>query len=142
MTSIQRQQFATESRPTNRTVAAAPQPASQWAGRVPSSNNNMITPLGSVSQPIMSRPAPIPSKKNNAWGSGGKATVVRAKAPPGSVAVAAANQGPQGGTATKFMAKEQKKEAQTKTNNNNNSNKSVKKKNKQKDELRALAFGK
>jgi hypothetical protein len=142
MTSIQRQQFATESRPTNRTVAAAPQPASQWAGRVPSSNYNMITPLGSVSQPIMSRPAPIPSKKNNAWGSGGKATVVRAKAPPGSVAIAAANQGPQGGTATKFMAKEQKKEAQTKTNNNSNNNKSGKKKNKQKDELRALAFGK
>ena len=129
MTSIQRQQFATESRP--KAMAAAPQPVSQWAG-----GRATITPVASLSQPTTSRSAPIASKKNSAWGSGGKATVVRAKAPPGSVAVAAASQGPQGGTATKFMAKQQKKESQAKTTNNNN------KKMKQKDELRALAFGK
>ena len=43
--------------------------------------------------------------------------MVRAKASPGSVAVAAANQGPQGGSATKFMAKQSKQQAAANQNN-------------------------
>ena len=68
--------------------------------------------------------------------------MVRAKASPGSVAVAAANQGPQGGSATKFMAKQSKQQAAANQNNGSKSNGgNSQKKKKQKDELRALAFG-
>jgi hypothetical protein len=95
--------------------------------------------------PSLGRPNTVPSKKgtSNVWGSGGgntAATLVRASAPPGSVRVGAAGQeGPQGGTATRFMAQEKKKQAQA--NNNNNNNQSNGKKKKERDELRALAFG-
>ena len=87
----------------------------------------------------------VPSgKKKGAWGNGagaGPKSVKQGTATPVnpnlSVASAAANQGPQGGTATKFMAKETK---QQKAALNNSQNKGIKKK-KEKDELRQLAFG-
>jgi hypothetical protein len=149
MTSIQRQQYATESRPTRAATASTTQPASKWVGRAPSSNIAPPTMEAAAAlnfgrtmcQPVsVSRPASIPSKKNSAWGSGGKATIVRAKAPPGSVAVAVASQGPQGGTATKFMAKQQKQQSKNESSKPNNNNNGKKKKT-QNDELRALAFG-
>ena len=85
----------------------------------------------------------VPTGKNKgAWGNGaGPKSVKQATATPVkpnlSVASAAANQGPQAGTATKFMAKQTK---QQKAAQNNNTNKGSKKK-KEKDELRQLAFG-
>ena len=92
--------------------------------------------------PPVSRLQTIPGKTKSAWGgTGGVSTVVRAKAPPGSVAVAAANAKPQIGTATKFMAKEMKLEAWTKANGSNSNIGSKGKKKKQNDELRRLAFG-
>ena len=52
-------------------------------------------------------------KKKNAWGTGAAPTsVVQGKQAVASVASAAANQGPQGGTATKFMAKQKKQQNQ------------------------------
>ena len=77
------------------------------------------------------------SKKKAAWGAPGSATSVRVKGAPGSVTAAAASQGPQAGTATKFMAKEQK---QQKQQQNGTGGKKKKKKKNQKNELRSLAF--
>ena len=78
-------------------------------------------------------------KKKSAWGAAGPSTAARVKATPGSVAVAAANQGPQTGSATKFMAKQQKQQQQQQQQQQNAGNKKKKKK-KQSNELRALAF--
>jgi len=93
--------------------------------------------------PAQTRAAPLPNtiagKKKNAWGSSGTTSVVRAKAPPGSVSVAAAKAAakPQKATATSYMAKE------TKANNQAASKAAgkKKKKGKQNNELRQLAFG-
>ena len=93
-------------------------------------------------------PRVVPSKKKAAWkGTGGKATAVRAKAPVGSVAAHAAQEGPQGGTATKYMAqakKEERKQKQQESQQNQGGGNGMSKKARQKkknDELRALAFG-
>jgi hypothetical protein len=144
MTSLKRQQFAQASRRTP-VVAAAPAAAaaSNWGGnsRVmrPPANFNTTTAARPLTQPVIGRTV-LPGKKKNSWGGNSKATVVRAGAQPGSVSVAAAAQGPQGGSATKFMAKQEKKQASA--NNNNQPKANGKKKKKAKDELRALAFGK
>jgi hypothetical protein len=88
-----------------------------------------------VSTPALGRSiAPIPVKTAKAWGGESSSSVLRAKAKPGTVSVAAAQQGPQGGTATKFMAKECKQAKQA-------GSVPKKSKKKQNDELRALAFG-
>lgn len=85
---------------------------------------------------------PLPSRSvpKNAWGgaTGSASTVVRAKAPPGSVAVAAASPA-QPGSATKFMAKEQKQQKLAPLQDSTKKQQGGKKK--QKDELRQLAFG-
>lgn len=144
MSSLKRQQFSNNS--TSPIAAPAPAaPAPTWGG-VSTNATVMRPPAGAsttsfhrTTQPPPVRAAPVgfpntvQSKKKSAWGTGGTPTVVRAKAPPGSVSAAAASQGPQKGTATKFMAKEHKLHQQQKPNNN--------KKKKQNDELRALAFG-
>jgi hypothetical protein len=97
----------------------------------------------------MGRPGALPAKKaSNSWGgtraSGGVATAVMVKTAPGQVGAAAASQPLQGGSATKFMAKQQKKDKKVQQPNNGSvvggGKKSHKKK--EKDELRALAFGK
>ena len=82
----------------------------------------------------------VPGKKKGAWGgANGASTTLRAKAPPGSVAVAAANaQHPKKKTGTKFMAQEQKRESATNAAGGGNKKKKNGKKN---NELRQLAFG-
>jgi hypothetical protein len=113
---------------------------SSWGGNVQS---NMIkatpriaaTRKQALTQPVIGRQHTAPSHKSSAWGGGGKATVVRAKAQPGFVSAAAALQGPQGGSATKFMAKQQKKKVSQQQQNRK------KNKKKERDELKALAFG-
>ena len=90
-----------------------------------------------LTRPLVNKPG----VNKNAWGASGggsQAVVAAARAPPGSVGAAAVRQGPQGGTATKFMAKQQQKakkkpQQQPKQNQQKKSNKN---------ELRALAFGK
>ena len=149
MNSLKRQQVQTN----NTNVAAFARPAgnpSQWSGStakvmrqtVPSPLPASYATPFSLTQPVAAAMRPqtiISSKKKSSWGAGGNAKIVRTKAPPGSIGVAASMQGPQGGTATKYMAKQQKKEQHAKTSNNQQ-NKSKKKK--QKNELRDLAFGK
>jgi hypothetical protein len=84
-------------------------------------------------------PNVIPSAKTkNSWGAGTATVVAGAKAGSGALSIAAATRGPQGGTATKFMAKQQKllKKPQQQSNNGKTNKK------KEKDELRSLAFGK
>ena len=85
------------------------------------------------SSSTQARPAP-PTKRpgSNAWSGGPSSTVARAKQRPGSVAVAAAQQGSEKSTATKFMANEAKQSKKQETK---------KTKKKQNEELRALAFG-
>jgi hypothetical protein len=104
------------------------------------------TATPSVPQPAVPlRPGVVASKTKNAWGGGVSPTVVlKAGTKPGSVAVAAAAPMPTG-TATKFMAKEQKQEKQNQhqagTTGAGKSSKSGKSTKGQKDELRHLAFG-
>ena len=129
-----------------RQVAPPPLPAAFAAPRSVAQPPRSAAPR-SLTQPVAGamRPQTMASKKNSAWGAGGKSTVVRTKAAPGSVGAAAASQGPQGGSATKFMAKQQKKQKQAAKNggsNNSNQQQSKAKKKKQKNELRELAFGK
>jgi len=130
---------------------ASAQPSSQWGGASSNKSNVMrqvappplpaaySAPM-SLTQPAAAGMCPqvMASKKKSAWAAGGKSTVVRTKAPPGSVG--AAVQDPRGGTSTKYMAKQQKKQQAAKNNNNQQQNKAKKKK--QKNELRDLAFGK
>jgi hypothetical protein len=78
----------------------------------------------------------------NSWGSegggGSVAVIAAARTPPGTVGAAAIRQPPQGGLETKFMAKERKqskKQEQSAAAGTKINHKS------QKDELRALAFG-
>jgi hypothetical protein len=75
----------------------------------------------------------------NAWGSGSSAAVLTtARVPPRiGVASAAAHEGPQTGTATRYMAQQQKQPLVS----TNSAIALTKKKKKEKDELRALAFG-
>ncbi|KAG7365227.1 hypothetical protein IV203_038430 [Nitzschia inconspicua] len=147
MTSL-RQQLYNEELRVPHAKKATPAPSSQWKG--PSANASVVmnstvpAPVSTFSarhlQPIAPvLPTTVASKKKSAWGAGGPATVVRAKAPPGSVAIAAASQDPQLGTATKFMAKEQKKQIKNSNGSNGKTNGGGKKK--QKNELKALAFG-
>ena len=92
-----------------------------------------------VPPPARGIPGTVPGKGKSAWGgASGASTVVRTKAPPGSVTAAAARVEPKPQTATKFMAKESKQSKNVVPNNNNDA---AKKKKKQKDELRSLAFG-
>ncbi len=168
MNSLKRQQTQTNDR---KPAASTRSAASKWGGSSANASNVMRPvvppPLPaayaaprsvaqppvarsaaprSLTQPVAAamRPQTMATKKNSAWGAGGKSTVVRTKAAPGSVGAAAASQGPQGGSGTKFMAKQQKKQKQV-TNGNNNQQQqqqSKAKKKKQKNELRELAFGK
>ena len=144
MASLKRQQFTKEANVKSTFGVAAPPAPSTWgsgAGR----KKAMMKPAPTtaarpLTQPVAARSnTVIPSKKKNGWGSSGAATVVRAKARPGSVGIAAASQTPQGGTATKFMAKQQK---QQKKEQNNQTKPNGKTKKASKNELRALAFGK
>jgi hypothetical protein len=66
---------------------------------------------------------------------------VRAKSSPVSVTLAAANQTPQTGTATAFMAKKKKLQTQAQFSNTSGGNSKNKREKAQSDELRALAFG-
>jgi hypothetical protein len=84
-------------------------------------------------------PTTAPGKKKSAWGGTGATSVQKFKAAPGTVAIAAANEQPQSGTATKFMAKLTKQQNQV---NSSVVSGSKGKKKKENDELRALAFGK
>jgi len=145
---------------TTATIAAAPTPkppsnaSATWtagprltpsddvpsAAVTPPPGLRYVPPPPPVTAASLAKNSNIQINKKTAWSStgAGASVVQRAKAPPGSVAVAAANVGPQTGTATKFMAKELKKQqqaqAQQQSNKNNNSNK-------QKSELRQLAYG-
>ena len=110
-----------------------------------------IRPVGVAMQPIISRPGGVAqqAKNKSAWGGSGASSVVRAKASPVSVTVAAANQAPQSGTATAFMAKETKLQNHQQNQEGHNASAKAtpgggqsKKKKKQSAELRALAFGK
>ena len=149
-------------------ASAVPSPTTSWTAPPPlsaSSGNGLahpasayqrssvaqapraaIRPVGVAIQPVTSLPLPQGARNKGAWGSTGASSVVRAKASPVSVAVAAANQNPQNGTATAYMAKESKLQSQR-----NHASKATpgipgggqsKKKKKQSAELRALAFGK
>lgn len=124
MTSLKRQQFDDK------------KPAAKAISRP--SSGNVGSSWGAGPSVIHQQPTPqlVAGKKKQAWGGNGSTTVIRAKAPPGSVAVAAATQGPTMGSATKFMAKEAKQ--QTKANSGAGGPK--KNKGKQNDELKALAF--
>ena len=141
---------------TSSRIKAAPpqqqlQQRQQQQGYVPAHNTMAqatFPALQRSSQPAYPKVAgltgPVASKAGvakNAWGASGggsKAVVAAARAPPGSVGAAAAREGPQGGTATKFMAKQQQK-AKKKPQQQN---KQQQPKKSNKDELRALAFGK
>jgi len=117
-----------------------------------------LTKLGEISRvslfpslPLSAVQAPTPSQQyralaaplapkpkaqpKTAWGTKPSAArlAVQPKAPPAAtrVAAAAAQQGPQGGTATAYMAKAAKSKSTTKPNYN-----------KQNNQLRNLAFGK
>ncbi|CAJ1951926.1 unnamed protein product [Cylindrotheca closterium] len=126
-------------------------PASSWGGGGTNNSIRKPPPQAKTTQRMVAPPAmrpatipnAVPSKKNNAWGAAGKSTVTKTKATPGSVASAVASQGPQGGTATKFMAKQQKKKVPAQQQQQQEGQNGGKKKNKKKerDELRALAFG-
>lgn len=132
-------------------VAAPPQMTSSqkssggWTGAASSYSR----PAGNLTPFSSSRQFATGSgkKSSSAWaGTSSTSAVARAKAPPGSVAGYV--EGPQTGTATKYMAKASKQKSQQQQqhqNQNSNSSKNAgKKKNKkkEKDELRALAFGK
>lgn len=143
MVSLKRQQFE-EKKPT--ATLGRPVAGGQSWGNGPSIaavTPVVVGPFRAAYPTAPARPMAMPSlvasKKKQAWGGSGAATVVRAKAPPGSVAIAAASQGPKNGSATKFMAKQAKQETKASTAANTGGKK--KKKNKQNDELRALAFG-
>jgi hypothetical protein len=109
---------------------------------------NRPRPVGVATPAASYRPAvagSVGSKAKSAWGgsTSGASAVTRAKAPPGSVAVAAAQEGPQTGTATKFMAKQNKQQSKQDQQQQSTTTTSKKKnKKKQNAELRALAFGK
>jgi len=113
--------------------------ASARVAAAPSSAMTSSQPAGRYVAP----PPPVrtvPGKKKAAWGgAGGASTIVRAKAPPGSVAVAAADAKPKTGTATKYMAQQSKQEKQQQQNSQASGK--AKKKKSQKNELRQLAFG-
>jgi hypothetical protein len=136
-------------------LVAPPPTSSNWGGNNALATNVMKAPPRAsapaatrMTRPMVGRsiaavPNTIASRKKTAWGGTGPATVVRAKASPGSVSAAAATQGPQGGSATKFMAKQQKKQNnQSQQQQQQNASEKTKNKKKAKDELRALAFGK
>jgi len=103
--------------------------------------SSLSKPSVSASTTVRSTTATSASKTKNAWGAagGGATAIQRAKAPPGSVAVAAATAGPQIGTATKFMAKQMKQEKQQQANASSGTPSGAR--SKQKNELRNLAFG-
>lgn len=123
---------------------------SEWSATTPSGapirQNDMSAT--SVSRRPLSKPPTryiLPSKKKNNWGnnntSNSDCVSKMVAARPGSVGAMGAQQAPNVGTATKFMAKEKKKQSQQlQETNNGGANKTRKKK--QKDELKALAFGK
>ena len=150
MTSLRRQQFE-EKKPATRGVGRAPVVGQSWGAgpaivKGPPSSIMMAAPrvvMPAAAGPRTVHPPQLPhvtmmaGKKKQAWGGTGAATVVRVKAPPGSVAAAAAAQGPTMGSATKFMAKQAKQ--QTKANSGVGG--PAKNKSKQKDELKSLAFG-
>jgi hypothetical protein len=117
-------------------VAAAPKRAPTTT-TVASSSWAASTRPAAQSFASASRIAPVTSSKTapSAWGSGSSAAMARSK--PGTVSLAASKQGPQQGTATKFMAKEQKKDKQHQQQQQSHK----KDKKKELDELRALAFG-
>lgn len=154
MSSLKQNTQSTLSPPSRNgpTYVAAPPSSSSWGGNQARATTVMKAPPQSarapttkLTQPMAGRsvaavPNTIAGKKKTAWGGTGTATVVRAKAPPGSVGAAAAMQGPQGGSATKFMAKQQKKQKSNKPQQQHTGGKKKNKK-KEKDELRALAFG-
>jgi len=102
-----------------------------------------------VSRPSSNPPTTryiVPTKKKNNWGNANNNNVSKmVSARPGSVSATSHGQtSAPNGTATKFMAKEKKKEI-SKNNQSNSGGGGGGKKNKkkkQKDELRALAFGK
>eukprot|EP00532_Pseudo-nitzschia_australis_P007865 CAMPEP_0168176138 /NCGR_PEP_ID=MMETSP0139_2-20121125/7587_1 /TAXON_ID=44445 /ORGANISM="Pseudo-nitzschia australis, Strain 10249 10 AB" /LENGTH=909 /DNA_ID=CAMNT_0008094755 /DNA_START=271 /DNA_END=3000 /DNA_ORIENTATION=- len=157
MNSLKRQQFESDNiRPSSTfaTSTAAKGASSQWNGNSSNKSNVMrkVMPppppaYSGASRSLTQQVAgatlsqTMPSKKKATWGAGGKATIVRTKALPGSVGSAAAVQGPKGGSGTKFMAKEQKQHAKNNNNNNNPQQQKKGKKKKQKNELRDLAFG-
>jgi len=132
-------------------LMAAPETGNQW-NAAPLN----LTPQSFPTPSVVTRPAPpanrgkttttryiLPTgKKKGAWGNGAGAgpTIKQVKATaPVSVGSAVANQAPQGGTATKFMAKETKQQNAAQ----NSASQQLKNKNKksQKAELRELAFG-
>lgn len=132
----------------NATPSLVPEPrapsaaASGWTGAASrgTTKSGQFQQQSRIVQPSI--PRTVPGKKKAAWNAGTNATVVRAKARPGSVAVAATSQGPQGGSATKFMAKAQKQKSQEQHQPKPSQGNAKKKKNKaKKNELRQLAFG-
>ena len=102
-----------------------------------------IRPVGVATQPSLFRNSlqAKPSQTKGAWGTAGAPLAVRAKSSPISVTVAAANQTPQTGTATAFMAKEKKMQTQAQYATMSGGSTKNKKKKTQSEELRALAFG-
>jgi E3 ubiquitin-protein ligase ZNF598 len=127
-----------------------PQPTAQFAvQRGPS------VPLSYATRATVGNlPATAKGKTSNAWGSGGGSSsagpslLARAKASPESVAVAAAAAAmgaTPAGSATKFMAKEQKLQKQQQHQEQQQQHSAAggkkKKKGKQNNELRQLAFG-
>jgi hypothetical protein len=84
------------------------------------------------------QPVAASAKAKSAWGGDASSVVLKAASKPGSVAVAAASPNPTG-SATKFIAKEQKKQKQQ-ASSVQSKNKAGRNNNK-KNELRQLAFG-
>jgi E3 ubiquitin-protein ligase ZNF598 len=141
MTSL-RQQMYGEASQSARLARNPPAPSSQWKGST--ANSTIISssavppfnePAGRLIQSLpVTRANNVASKQKSAWGVGGSSTIVRTKALPESVAGHKSSQLPLTSNTTKSMTKGQMK-APSSTNISNG------KKKKQKDELRALAFG-
>lgn len=120
-----------------------PTEASHWlstsarTAAQPASSVVTFQPANRPHTPLLTRNTT--GKQTSAWGGAtGASSVVRAKAPPGSVAVAAANTAPQTGSATKYMAREQKQKSAKAQQRQEGKGKGKKKQN---SELRQLAFG-
>jgi hypothetical protein len=136
MTSLRRQQFE-ETKPAAKPLG---RPLVGTVGQSWGAGPSLVA-APRVSEPAVvirgnqQMPNVVAGKKKQAWGGNGSAAVVRAQAPSYAVGAAAATQGPNVGSATKFMARQAKQLTKA------NSAVAGPKKNKQNDELKALAFG-
>jgi E3 ubiquitin-protein ligase ZNF598 len=132
--------------PPDLTPESFPPPSASLARPAASSGWGGGPSIAASTRPIGTTRYVVPGVKNtNAWGGGTvPSSVTRSKkpGPVASVAAAAANEGPLGGTATKFMAQQTKQQKQQAQQKQQNASGNKKNKKKEKDDLRNLAFGK